>query len=119
MSFWKSLKKVAQVAAPMVIASAMPEAAINTAVAGMAKHTPSVDNQFIPILNLLASTAMSYIPKALDTGDWVAPILPALQEGGVLAGVSTALHQTLKIPLADIITGTLAQKVGPGSKFSI
>ena len=119
MSFWKSLGKVAQAAVPVVIGIAMPQSVVNTVVAGAAKHSPLVNNQAIPAINLVASTLMFYVPRALDTGDWVTPILPALQDGGLLAAGSTALHQTLKIPLADIVTGALAQKVGPGDRFSI
>lgn len=119
MNFWKTLGKVAQAAVPVVIGIAMPQAAVNTAIGGIVKHTPMINNQAIPAVNLLASTLMYYIPKALDTGDWVAPILPALQEGGILAGMSTALHQTLKIPMAATFNGSLAKRVGPGDKLSI
>lgn len=119
MGFWKSFGKVAKAAAPVVIAAAMPDAIVNTAIGTVAKHTPIVNNQAIPAINLLASTIMSYVPRALDTGDWVTPILPALQEGGVLAGMSTALHQTLKIPMANTFNGSFAKRVGPGDKFSI
>lgn len=119
MSFWKSFGKVAKASVPVVIGIAMPEAVINTVIGGVAKHTPTINNQAIPAINLVASTLLSYIPKALSTGDWVTPILPSLQEGGVLAGMSTALHQTLKIPMADTFNGSLAKRVGPGDKFSI
>ncbi len=119
MGFWKSLGKVAKAAVPVVIGVAMPQAIVNTGIAGVVKHTPFVDNSSIPVVNLLASTAVAYLPRAIESGDWVTPIMPALQEGGLLAAGSTAIHQTLKIPLAEIITGTLAQRVGPGDKFSI
>jgi hypothetical protein len=119
MGFWKSLGKIAKVAAPVIIGAAMPQAVVNTALAGVAKHTPLISNQTIPVLNLAVSTGVSYFSKAIDTGDWVAPILPALQEGGVLTGMSTALHQALKIPMAETFNGSLAKKVGPGDRFSI
>ena len=118
MSFWKSLGKVAQAAVPVAIGIAMPQAITNTAIAGVAKHTPFVNNQAIPAVNLLASTLMTYVPQALSTGDWVAPIMPSLQAGGLLAAGSTALHQTLKIPMSSI-KGPIAGMVGPGDKFSI
>ena len=119
MSFWKSLAKAAKVVAPVVIGAAMPQAAINTAMAGVIKHAPGINNQAIPAINLLASTLSSYVPKVIDTGDWLTPILPALQEGGILTGMSTALHQAIKIPLADMVTHPIANRVGPGKKFSI
>jgi len=119
MSFWKTLGKIAKVAAPVVIGAAMPQAMMNTAIAGVAKHTPVISNQSIPVINLLASTAMAYVPQVMATGDWVAPILPSLQQGGLLMGMSTALHQSLKIPMADIVSGSLATKVGPGDRFSL
>lgn len=119
MKFLNILKKVAQAAAPVVIASAMPEAMINTVAGGVLKHTTPINNQSIPLTNLVVSTLSYYVPTALQTGDWVAPIIPALQQGGLLAGMSTALHQSVKIPLAENVTGELAVKVGPGNKFSI
>lgn len=119
MSFWKTLKKIGQAAVPVVIAAAMPEAVVNTTIGGAIKHGTPINNQSIPVLNLVASTLFHYVPAAIETGDWVAPIIPALQQGGILAGISTGLHQALKIPLAENITGTLAAKVGPGEKFSL
>lgn len=119
MSFWKTLGSIAKVAAPVVISMAMPQAAINTAIAGVAKHSNVVSNQAIPVINLFASTIASYLPRAIDTGDWITPILPALHDGGLLTGMSTALHQSMKIPLADMVNGNLAKRVGPGDKFSL
>jgi len=117
--FLNLLKKAAQTAVPVIIATAMPEAMINTTAGSVLKHTTPINNQSIPMTNLVVSTLAYYLPTALQTGDWVAPIIPALQQGGLLMGMSTALHQSIKIPLAEHITGELAAKVGPGPKFSI
>ncbi len=119
MKIFKALGKVAQAVAPVAIAAAMPQAVINTTVGGVIKHGTPINNQSIPVLNLVASTLYHYLPVAIQTHDWVTPIVPALQQGGLLAGMSTALHQTMKIPLAENITGELATKVGPGNKFSL
>lgn len=119
MSLWKVLKKVGQAAVPVVIAAAMPESVVNTTIGGVIKHGTPINNQSIPVINLVASTLFHYVPAALESGDWVAPIIPALQQGGVLAGISTGLHQALKISAADNITGSLTTKVGPGDKFSL
>lgn len=119
MKLLKVLGKVAQAAAPVAVAVAMPHSIINTAVGAVVKHATPVNNQSIPVLNLVASTLYYYVPTAIQTHDWVSPIVPALQQGGALAAGSTALHQFLKIPLAENVTGPIATKVGPGDKFSL
>jgi len=119
MSFWKSLEKVAQSAVPLIIGATMPDAIVNTALGTVVKHGTPIPNQAIPVLNLLVSTLLAYVPRAMETGDWVASIIPAMQEGGLLAAVSTGLHQTMKIPLANMVTGNIAAKVGPGDRFSL
>jgi len=118
MSFWKSLGKVAQAAVPVVIGAAMPDSIVNTAIAGVVKHGTPINNQAIPVLNLAASTLLSYVPKVIETGDWVAPIMPALHEGGLLTAASTALHQSIKIPLASSVKKTDGVFTSNG-KFSI
>ncbi len=126
MSFFKSLGKVAkgvvEVAAPIAVAVVQPAAIINTVVAGAVKHTPLIkNNNAIPYLNLLFSSGISYVRYGTQTGDWAGSVMPALQEGGMLAGASTLLHQTLKIPMRQqVAPGTsLAVKVGPGNQFSL
>lgn len=124
MGFFKSLGKaikiVVKVATPVVIAVVKPEALINIAAGAAVKHGMSrVPNNAIPYLNLLMSTGVAYGRKVVSTGEWTGSIMPALAEGGVLAAVSTGLHQTIKMPLREFITGSTALKVGPGEKFSI
>lgn len=113
----KAAKGVAKVAAPVVIAAVKPEALINMALGAAVKHGVSrVPNNAIPYLNLGISTAVSYARRVGSDG-WTGAIMPALTEGGALAAVSTALHQSVKLPLKGI-TGDLALKVGPGTQFS-
>jgi len=124
MGFFKGLGKavtaVAKVAAPVVIAAAQPESLVNLAAGAVVKHGMSrVPNNAIPYLNLAISTAVAYGKRVASTGDWSEAIMPALMEGGALTAASTALHQTIKMPLRDLITGPAALKVGPGEKFSI
>ena len=123
MSFWRQLGKVAgaaiKIATPVVIAVASPESLINTAVGTVVKHGMSkVPNNTIPYLNLAVSTAVAYGKAVASTGDWDGSILPALQAGGIAAAASTALPQTIKLPLRELITGSKALRVGPGEKFS-
>lgn len=116
----KAVTAVAKVAAPVVIAVAKPEALINIAAGAAVKHGMSkVPNSTIPYLNLLVSTGVAYGRKVASTGEWTGSIMPALAEGGVMAAVSTGLHQTIKMPLQGLVTGSPALKVGPGEKFSI
>lgn len=91
-------KGVAKVAAPVVLTAVQPEALINTALAGVAKHAVGkLPNDAIPYLNLLGSTAVRYAQHVPDKG-WEGALMPALQEGGLLAGLSTAIHQSVKLP---------------------
>ncbi len=94
----KVLKGAIGVAAPVVLTLVQPEALLNTAVMGGVKHATKVSNQSIPYLNLLMSCGIKYAMMGSSTGDWAGSIMPALQAGGVLAGMSTAIHQSLKIP---------------------
>lgn len=124
MGFFKSLGKavttVVKVAAPVVIAVAKPESLINVAAGAVVKHGMSrVPNNAIPYVNLALSTAVAYGRRVATTGEWTGSIMPALTEGGVTAAASTAIHQTIKMPLRDLITGSTAVRVGPGEKFSI
>lgn len=119
-SLGKAIKTVVKVATPVVIAVVKPEALINIAAGAAVKHGMSrVPNNAIPYLNLAMSTAVSYGRKVVTTGEWTGSIMPALTEGGIIAAVSTGLHQTIKMPLQNFITGSVAIKVGPGEKFSI
>ena len=123
MSFFGKLGKavsvVAQTALPIVIAAKFPEAMVNTAVGGVVKHATPIPNGSIPVLNAVVSVGVAYAKHGLSTGDWHGAIGPALQEGLTWMTASTALHQSIKIPLGNAIGGELAVKVGPGPKFSI
>ena len=119
-SLGKIVKGVAKVAAPVVIAAAVPESIVNTAVGTIVKHRMSkVPNNAIPYLNIAISTAFAYGKSVAATGDWTGSILPSVQAGGIAAAASTALHQTIKLPLRDLVTGAAASRVGPGDKFSL
>lgn len=118
MSFWKSLGKVAQAAVPVAIGIAMPESIINTAVMGGVKHGTPINNQQIPLVNLVLSTGISYLTHATSSGDWVGSIIPAIQHGGMMTAGSTAIHQSLKIPMAASITKTEGRFTSNG-KFSL
>lgn len=95
----KGVKAVAKTAVPVVIGAVEPASLINLAGGGVIKHASSIDNNKILYINLAASTAFSYVKNAVSTGDWVASLGPALQEGGALTGISTALHQSIKLPI--------------------
>lgn len=102
MGFFSFLKKtvttVAKVAAPVVLTIVQPEALVNVAMGSVVKHALGrVPNDAIPYLNLGVSTLASFARHVPDQG-WEASLLPALQEGGLLAGLSTALHQSIKLP---------------------
>lgn len=107
MSFFKSLGKVAkavvQVAAPVVLASVQPEALTNVAVCGLGKHlVQRLPNDAIPYLNLGVSVALQYA-KDVPTLGWDGALVPALQKGAALAGLSTAIHQSIKLPTKSAI----------------
>ena len=125
------MKKFLQVAGGFIGAAVLttvdPSSLINVGGCMVAKHTgmmgDKVDgklgNDRIPYANMAITTAISYVKAAITTGDWVAPIIPALQAGGVATAMSTGIHQFLKLPLRNAVTGNMAAKVGPGPKFSL
>jgi len=128
MNFFKKIGKgigkvavgTAKVAAPVVLSAVTPEAIINTAVGAVVKHGTKVPNNAIPYLNILLSSGVAYAKNVAATGDWAASVAPALQQGGVLAGMSTLLHQSLKLPLRTAVTKESWKKtVGPGESFSL
>lgn len=96
---------VVKVAAPVVIATALPETLINVAAGGVLKHKTRMDNGKIPYWNLAISTAVSYGKRVLTGEDPVASIIPAAQEGGLWMAGSTAIHQALKLPKLFNING--------------
>jgi hypothetical protein len=98
----KGVAAVVKVAAPVVLTAVEPASLINLAIGGVLKHKTRMSNGKIPYLNLLASTGVSYVRNIVagpTAGDWAASLGPALQEGGALMGISTALHQSLKLPI--------------------
>ena len=99
----KGLYAVVKVAAPVVLTAVKPEILVNTVAGAIIKHGTPINNQSIPYLNLAASCFVSYVKHYQESGDWVASILPALQDGGLLAGMSTALHQSIKVPTQNAI----------------
>ncbi len=124
--FFKAIGKgafaVIKVAAPVAIAAIEPGTMINTFVAGAAKHSKILrgNNNAIPYLNMLASTGLALFRNMGVYGDLGTAIMPSLMEGLALAGGSTLLHQSVKIPMRDMIkTPAIASAVGPGEKFSL
>lgn len=98
--FKKLLKGIGAVAkvAPVLIPIARPEVLINTVVAAGVKHLTKIDNQAIPGLNVLGSTATLYVKTGLATGNWgVENLTHSVISGTLLTGGSTATHQGVKI----------------------
>lgn len=98
MKFFKTFFKVI---APVALSVIQPEAMINTALGAVVKHATPINNQTIPILNLGLSSVVSYVRHLAGGMDPVSAVMPALQEGGMLMGMSTAIHQSLKIPMKE------------------
>lgn len=121
MKLFKLIKMAVAVAAPVVTAVIEPKVLLNVALGAVIKHgVPGVRiNQAIPYINMAVTGCFSYAQEVSKTHDPIGAILPSLQRAGVLTAVSTGIHQLVKIPLKGTITGVLAQKVGPGAKFSI
>lgn len=120
MLFLKSLgKAVVQTAVPVAIAAVAPEAMINTAAGAVVKHGVKRANSAIPYLNLIISAGVSYAKHLAAGEDPVGAIFPAISEGGALAGTSTLLHQSIKLPLRSAVKGNLARKIGPGERLSV
>lgn len=89
---------VVKAIAPAAIAVTQPEVLINNAVGAVVKHATKIDNQAIPGLNVILSSAASFVKNGMATGNWSAEaIMPAVAEGAMLAAGSTATHQGTKI----------------------
>jgi hypothetical protein len=121
---YKIGKGIVATTTPTVIAMCVPESIPATVGAAVVKHRrvlskTDIGNNAIPYLNILISSAVSYYKHISINGDPVGSIIPAINDGVIMAGGSTILHQSIKIPLGRTITGPLAKKVGPGDKFSI
>jgi hypothetical protein len=97
--FKKILSSVVEAAVPAAIAIAMPGAMVNTAIGSAIKHKTRVNNQAIPLLNLIGSTGFSYARQLMSGVDPLAAIMPAVSEGGLLMAASTGLHQSIKVPM--------------------
>ncbi len=95
----KALGAVVKVAVPVAIVATAPEVAINTAVGWLVKHKTKVDNKNIPGANFVISSAIRYGQRVAAGEDWQGAILPSLGEGAVMAGMSTGLHQSVKVPI--------------------
>jgi len=126
MKFLKAIGKGAgalvQLATPVVLSAISPESLINVAAGGVVKHTirDTRVNQKIPAMSVAASVLVRYLHGAVTTGDWVGGIAGAVQGGMQQAGIGWAIHQSVKIPAAQLVKDpVLAEKVGPGGKFSL
>ena len=97
------LKAVAAAAAPTVAAVVQPETLVNFGLGLVAKHVVRrLPNNVIPYLNVCFSTAVCVARQGLTTGDWAAAVVPGVQQGLELAGISTLVHQGVKIPLRSL-----------------
>ena len=115
----KAVSAIIQTALPILIAWKFPEAVINTTAGAVIKHATPISNSKIPVINAITSIGVAYIKHSITTGNWQGSIVPAIHDGLLWMTTSTALHQSIKIPLGNVIGGSLATKVGPGTKFSI
>lgn len=115
----QTISAIFKIALPILIAVKFPEAMANVATGAVVKHGTPIPNNNIPVLNAIVSVGVAYLRYGINTGDWHGAFAPALQDGLTWMMASTALHQSVKLPLGEIITGDLARRVGPGPKFSI
>jgi hypothetical protein len=116
----KFLGKVLKTAVPVVLAVASPESIVNVMGGMVLKHkvhSKIVNNQNIPKINLAVSVVAMYLHGAVTTGDWVAPIIPAVKKGAELTGMSWGMHQGMKIAAQSWISGP--SSIGPGEKISL
>jgi hypothetical protein len=97
--FKKLLKGIGQAVIPAAIALAAPQAMINTAVFGGVKNATAIPNNAIPVINMAASSGISYVQQLMSGVDPIAAIMPAVQDGGLLTALSTGLHQSIKVPV--------------------
>ena len=117
----KAASTAVKIAAPEAIAAIEPGTMVNTFAAGVIKHTPVIkNNNVIPYLNMLVSTGAALWKNMSIYGDFQTALVPSLTEGLTLAGGSTLLHQSIKLPMREAVKNPLlAGTVGPGEKFSI
>lgn len=95
MNFLTKALKAVSLVLPVAISTANPAAVINVVGGAVLKHVVrKLPNDSIPMINFAASTGM-----ALARG---ADITVAVTEGAMLAGASTAIHQTTKIPVRSL-----------------
>lgn len=99
---FKKIGQLASLALPVAMLAVEPAAAINVAVGSAVKHGTKISNNSIPILNFLVSTGVSFARHGLTTGDWAGGVADAIQQGAMLTGASTAIHQTTKIPVKAV-----------------
>lgn len=125
MKFFKTIGKGAgalvQLATPVVLSAMNPESLINVGAGAVLKHgVKPFDNQKIPMASVAATVLVRYLHGAVTTGDWVGGIVGAVQGGVQQAGIGWAIHQSVKVPAAELIKDpVLAERVGPGGKFSL
>lgn len=98
---FKALYTGVKILAPIVIVVAKPTTVAYALAGFIMKHGTPVNNQAIPYINLGVASAISYVQNVRITGDWDGAILPAIQAGAMMAGMSTALHQSIKQPTQD------------------
>jgi hypothetical protein len=99
---WGFLKNLGRAGVAVASAAVEPGSMINLAVMAGAKHgIKALPNSSIPYINWGLSTGISYVRNLVATGDPVAAIAPSIQEGTMLAGGSTFIHQALKIPIKE------------------
>lgn len=102
--FLKGMGKVAQAAVPIVITAVQPEALVNNAVLGGVKHGTNINNQSLPVLNLLGSTAYAYVKTAMATGDLTGSIVPAVKVGVSMTTASWGIHKGTQMAIGNRIS---------------
>ena len=107
-----TVKAIAVTALPAVISIVEPEALLSTAVAAVVKHTPIIPNKAIPALSAVANIGIR-AAIGMDIADAVNDGLRAFTGGW-------AIHKTIKTPARVLVKNPyIAEKVGPGERFSL
>lgn len=107
-----TVKAAAVVAMPTIISAVEPEALLSTAIGAVVKHTPIIPNKAIPALSMVANIGV----RAAIGMD----ITEAVNEGLRAFTGGWAIHKTIKTPARALVKNPfIAEKVGPGKRFSL
>ena len=90
-------KRILSAIVTAVIGAMNPVAVANMGAMAVVKHKTPINNDTIPILNLLLSFVGLLGKEMMGGADVVSSLGPALTEATGLMAASTAMHQSLKI----------------------